>query len=121
MFFRFVASVMLVVLVSMVGIGLEKQTLEMKRAVSRQYFQRDVLLEMHARLRLRVQELTAPSQLAVLEADSDRQAVSSQGSRNSRGSAAAVQLSVPNSAGSSPAPSRLPLLRWEHPARIPGR
>lgn len=106
-FFRFVASLILVVLVSMVGIGLEKQTLEMKRAVSRQYFQVDLLLEMHARLRLQVQELTAPANLAKIEAETL--------SRHSR---------LPGPTESSPATpptqvsrgSQLPLLRWEHPA-----
>ncbi|MEZ6132174.1 MAG: hypothetical protein R3C59_26235 [Planctomycetaceae bacterium] len=120
MFFRFVASLILVVLVSMVGIGLEKQTLEMKRAVSRQYFQRDVLLEMHAKLRLRVQELTAPSQLAVLEADSDSHRVPAPplpGGRSTSTASSPDATSVPGVSDGS----RLPLLRWEHPARLPQR
>lgn len=108
-FFRFVASLILVVLVSMVGIGLEKQTLEMKRAVSRQYFQVDLLLEMHARLRLQVQELTAPANLAKIEAETL--------SRHNR-------LPEPSQPSSSLPPAeisrrpQLPLLRWEHPAPI---
>ncbi|MEO1981820.1 MAG: hypothetical protein ABGZ24_14980, partial [Fuerstiella sp.] len=67
MFFRFAAGLILVVIVSMVGIDLEKQTLEMRRAVSGQYFQKDLLLEMHAHLRLKIQTLTAPSQLAKID------------------------------------------------------
>ena len=103
MFFRFVASLILVVLVSMVGIGLEKQTLEMKRAVSRQYFQLDLLLEMHARLRLQVQKLTAPNHLAKLEADSVNQK-----------ERIPVSEQLPPESTKPRVPS-LPLLRWEHP------
>ncbi|APZ92006.1 hypothetical protein [Fuerstiella marisgermanici] len=132
MFFRFVASLILVVLVSMVGIGLEKQTLQMKRAVSRQYFQKDLLLEMHARLRLSIQQLTAPSQLAAVDearqsslspqikkaerwqmpqqtttANSNAQADHSSSARNSQDR---------SSSDNTRLPPRLPLLRWEHPA-----
>jgi len=108
MFFRFVASLVLVVLVSMVGIGLEKQTLEMKRAVSRQYFQEDLLLEMHARLRLRIQELTAPSQLADLHAQPlpDHTELSNETDHERQ------------MESRSPVRSALPLLRWEHPAPV---
>ncbi len=109
MFFRFVASLILVVLVSMVGIGLEKQTLEMKRAVSRQYFQVDLLLEMHARLRLQVQELTAPANLAKIEAETLSRHNRLQPTSRSSPSATSIEvLSEP----------KLPLLRWEHPAPV---
>lgn len=64
MFFRFAAALMLVVLISTVGIALERQTLEAKRAVSRQAFQIDLLVEMHSQLRLSIQQQTAPAQLA---------------------------------------------------------
>lgn len=67
MFFRFAASLILVVLISMIGIGLEKRSLKLKRAVSRQYYQQDVLLELHARQRLRIQQLTAPVEVSSLE------------------------------------------------------
>lgn len=66
MFFRFAAGLLLVVLVSMVGVRLEKQTLEMRRAVSVQYYQTDVLLELLVRLRLETQKLTAPAQVALM-------------------------------------------------------
>ena len=113
-FFRFAAALILVVLISMVGIGLEKQTLEMKRAVSRQYFQKDLLLELHAKQRLRIQQLTAPSQLSDLQNHStmpaDRESYpdvknSEAGLRSHRHSAR----------------PRLPLLRWEHPVRNTSR
>ncbi len=67
MFFRFAAGLLLVVLVSMVGVRLEKQTLEMRRAVSVQYYQTDVLLELLVRLRLETQKLTAPAQVALMQ------------------------------------------------------
>ncbi len=63
MFFRFAAALLLVVLVSMAGVRLEKETLELRRAVSVQYYQTDLLLEMLVRLRLETQRLTAPAQL----------------------------------------------------------
>jgi hypothetical protein len=105
-FFRFSAGLILVVLVSMVGIGLEKQTLEMKRAVSGQYFQKDLLLEMHAHLRLKIQTLTAPSQLAKIDYTASPQLTPH---RPSMAADAAER--------GTPSPPVLPLLRWEHPAR----
>lgn len=59
MFFRFAASLVLVVLVSIAGVWLEKQTLELQRAVSRQHYQCDVLLDMIVQLRLETQRLAA--------------------------------------------------------------
>lgn len=118
MFFRFVASLILVVLVSMVGIGLEKQTLQMKRAVSRQYFQRDVLLEMHAQLRLRIQKLTTPSQLAELEANDSDGTSPHTFSRPQQTSGSGRDSGSDSAAGATRAP-KLPLLRWEHPVVLP--
>ena len=104
-FFRFASALILVVLISLVGIGLEKQTLETKRAISRQYFQKDLLLEMHARLRLRIQELTAPSHLAETSRAEPVVVVPQQ---------PAESVAPQRSHRSAPVP-RLPLLRWEHP------
>jgi hypothetical protein len=59
MFFRFAAALLLVVLVSMAGIRLEKQTLELRRAVSLQHYQCDLLVEMTVQLRLEAQQLAA--------------------------------------------------------------
>ena len=92
----------------MVGIVLEKQTLEMKRAVSRQYFQIDLLLEMHAKLRLSIQELTAPSQLAQMNARNRRML---------RQAEHTPAYNNPSNTGASAAQQRLPLLRWQHPLR----
>lgn len=61
MFFRFVAALLLVVLISALGIRLEYETLRLRRTVSRQYYHTDLLLELHAQLRLTTQRLTAPS------------------------------------------------------------
>ena len=107
-FFRFVAGLLLVVLISMVGIGLEKQTLQMKRAVSRQYFQKDLLLEIHAKHRLRIQQLTAPS-----ETKSRRANVAAQSSLSNRD---LPSFDSTSQGDEIPVP-RLPLMRWEHPAR----
>ena len=65
-FFRFTASLLLVVIVSMVSVMLEKRTLELRRAVGRQYYQTDLLIEQQVALRLETQRLTAPAQLASL-------------------------------------------------------
>jgi len=66
-YFRFAAGLMLVVIVSLAGVWLEKQTLEMRRAVSVQYYQTDVLFDLLVRLRLETQQLTAPAQMALTE------------------------------------------------------
>ena len=60
MFFRFGSAIVLVVLISLSGVALEKQNLELKRTVSRQRFQLDVLRNEHAQVRLRSQQLGAP-------------------------------------------------------------
>ena len=96
MFFRFAASLILVVLISMIGIGLEKRSLSLKRAVSRQYYQEDVLLELHARQRLKIQKLTAPVEIAAQES----------------GSAATV-----DSEDTARSAAR-PLMRWNNPTTL---
>lgn len=63
MFFRFGSAVVLVVLVSLAATALEKQNLELRRRISRQHFRTDVLLEKHARLRLKSQRLGAPTRV----------------------------------------------------------
>ncbi len=63
MVFRFAAAIALVVAVSLAGVALEKRSLELRREISRQHFRENVLRENHARLRLRTQELGAPSRL----------------------------------------------------------
>ncbi len=57
MYFRFTAGLLLAVVVSMAGVWLEKQTLELRRDVSVQHYQTDVLIEWIVRKRLETQAL----------------------------------------------------------------
>lgn len=63
MFFRFGAAVVVVVVISLLGIALEKRALSLKRAVSLQAYREDQLAEQRARLRLRCEQLGAPKRL----------------------------------------------------------
>jgi hypothetical protein len=63
MFFRFGSAVFLVVVMSLIGIAIEKQNLDLRREISRQHYRMDVLREEHARLRLRSQRLAAIERL----------------------------------------------------------
>lgn len=114
MFFRFSAALLLIVLVSMAGVALEKRTLELRRAVSRQYYQTDLLIELHVRLRLKTQQLTAPSQLASLPAPS--QPATSRRSANAGSATRSDRPSGPPPAEQRRAQTaRLPLLRFQQP------
>ena len=117
MFFRFAAGLLLVVLVSMAGVRLEKQTLEMRRDVSVQYYQTDLLLELLVRLRLETQRLTAPAQLAATMEEA-----ASPSTQRAPGSAArprvqtAIRPDSKDDKAKLPArDERLPLLRFQHP------
>jgi len=101
---------MLVVLVSMAGVWLEKQTLEMRRTVSVQYYQTDVLLDLLVRQRLETQQLTAPAQLAVAQ-DVETRLSKHQPASEPRRSRVAVQ----SDESSESIGRRLPLLRFQHP------
>jgi hypothetical protein len=63
MFFRFGVALLLVVLTSLAGTTLEKRNLELKRAVSRQYYRLERLQEQHAGKRALAQQLGAPNRL----------------------------------------------------------
>src|SRR5437868_3677922 len=63
MFFRFGVGLLLVVLTSLGGTALEKRNLELKRAVSRQYYRLERLQEQHAGRRVLAQQLGAPNRL----------------------------------------------------------
>jgi hypothetical protein len=96
MYFRFGSALVLVVLVSVVGIALEKQNLELRRAVSRQHFRMDVLRDTHAELRLQTQQLGAPARvIEALESGS-------------------LSLKPPEAARVD-GPRQMPLLRWQRP------
>lgn len=58
---RFLALLSLLVAVALANIAIEKQILEVKRAQTVQVYQTEVLLERHARLRMRIEELTGPT------------------------------------------------------------
>ncbi len=106
MYFRFAAGLMLVVLVSMAGVWLEKQTLEMRRTVSVQYYQTDVMFDLLVRLRLETQQLTAPKQM-VLQEKAEQSARRSQPKAPHR---------TPRGDESEKSDARrLPLLRFQHP------
>ncbi|MBI1311803.1 hypothetical protein GC176_10970 [bacterium] len=63
MFFRFGAGLFLVVLISLLGIAIEKRSLDLRRDLSRQHYRMDVLRDEHARLRLKCQQLAAVDRL----------------------------------------------------------
>ena len=103
----------------MAGVLLEKRTLELRRAVSRQYFHTDLLIEQQVALRLETQRLTAPAQLANLQDHMSSVAKPNQTSRTGQSihrdfaPGSTLQRSEndkPKSAG-----NRLPLLRFQHP------
>lgn len=63
MFFRFGSAVCVVVLISLIGIAIEKRSLELRRELSRQHYQMDILRDQHARLRLQSHELATIERL----------------------------------------------------------
>lgn len=114
MYFRFASGLMLVVLVSMAGVWLEKQTLEMRRSVSVQYYQTDALLDLLVRLRLETQQLTAPAQMAAMQELQQR--TPSKPSKDAKRSSSRVAERNEETSDASEAPSqRLPLLRFQNP------
>jgi hypothetical protein len=63
MFFRFGAAVLLIVVVSLLGIAIEKRSLSLKRTISLQTYRAEQLQERCVRLRLRSEQLGAPARL----------------------------------------------------------
>lgn len=63
MLFRFGSAIFLTVAISLVGIALEKESLELKRRVSRQHYQLDVLVNVHAKMKLATQQAGSPRQV----------------------------------------------------------
>lgn len=107
MFFRFGAAVCLVVLISLVGIAIEKQNLERRREISRQHYRMDVLKDEHARLRLRTQKLAAMERLV--------ETIEKKGSELK---SPEKPVPVPPKADEGPQ-RRPPLLFFERPVRDP--
>lgn len=62
-FFRFGAAMALVVTVALAGTAIESRSLALRRSLSHQRYQLDVLVEQHARLRVAAQRAGAPAQL----------------------------------------------------------
>lgn len=117
MFFRFAAGLLIVVLVSMAGVRLEKHTLQMRRDVSVQYYQTDLLLELLVRLRLETQRLTAPAQLAATmdEAASPKNQRTPDSPLKPRVQTAIRPDSSDDKSRRPGSEDRLPLLRFQHP------
>ncbi|MSR60339.1 MAG: hypothetical protein EXS05_22310 [Planctomycetaceae bacterium] len=63
MFFRFGTALALAVLISLAGTALEKRSLELKRAVSQQQYQLEILEERYVTQRTLAQRQGAPSRL----------------------------------------------------------
>jgi hypothetical protein len=63
MFFRFGVALALVVVVSLIGTALEKRTLQLKQAVSRQHYRLEILEERFTAERVLAQRLGAPARL----------------------------------------------------------
>lgn len=104
MFFRFISAIVLVVLVSMTGVVLEKRILDLRRDLSRQQYQTEILLDQHTALRLRTQQLSSPDR--VLETMQQQQLAP----RALPGSQEELEPTTPTSRG-------LPLMRWERPVK----
>ena len=113
-YFRFASGLMLVVLVSMAGVWLEKQTLEMRRSVSVQYYQTDALLDLLVRLRLETQQLTAPAQMAALKNLEQRKPAKPTAGTEPRASRVAERIEQASEASEATG-QRLPLLRFQNP------
>lgn len=73
MVFRFGSAVALVVLISLAGVALEKQTLSLRRALSRQHFRAARLEEQRERLRMTTQQLSSPRRLQAVLQEQGRQ------------------------------------------------
>lgn len=111
MYFRFIAGLVLVALVSMAGVRLEKQTLELRRAVTLQYYQTDLLLELLVQLRLETQRLTAPAQLAATA----QNAAHTGKNPTQAGRRASARMATQPPEPERSKDSQLPLLRFQHP------
>ena len=110
MYFRFAAGLMLVVFVSMAGVWLEKQTLEMRRMISVQYYQTDVLFDLIVRLRLETQRLTAPAQITQIEKQH-----ADKSTQHQQAKCPSDRTAEQRSESMRSAADHLPLLRFQHP------
>ena len=63
MYFRFAAALVVVTAVALAAIGIQKQILSLKRSISLQHYNLQILEEKRARLTLKTQQLGAPLRL----------------------------------------------------------
>ncbi|MGQ0633658.1 MAG: hypothetical protein ACT4QC_03530 [Planctomycetaceae bacterium] len=63
MFFRFGSALALVVVVSLAATTLEKRSLELRRAITRQHYRLQVLEDAYLAQRVSAQQLVAPARL----------------------------------------------------------
>ena len=104
MFFRFTSAVCLVVLISLVGIAIEKRSLELRRELSRQFYQMEALRDQQARLRFQSQKLAAIERLyETVEQSESTLTLPEKTTEN------------PHAAGMHPRRRRVPLLLWRQP------
>lgn len=94
MFFRFTVAIVAIVLISLLGIAIEKRNLELRREISQQHYRTEELLETHARLRQQTQHLGATSRLMEATQNPEQQ----------------QELLHKSSK-----PHSLPLMRWQQP------
>ncbi len=97
MVFRFVGSLTLIVCIALVGVALEKENLSLHREISRQHYRTDILREDYARLRLKSQELGAPTKM-LEDLESGR-----------------IPVKTPDQVADGP--RKMPLLEWRN--RVP--
>ncbi len=82
MYFRFGFAVILIVVVSIAGIALEKRSLELRRDVSHQQYQLDVMRDELSESQFHAQQLGAPTRmLDHVEAEQPRYAVRDKSAR----------------------------------------
>lgn len=64
MFLRFAAAIGLTTAIGLMGISIEKQNLSIKRKISLQHYQMEILREQRSRLVLKTERLGSPVRLA---------------------------------------------------------
>lgn len=96
MFFRFAVAIIAIVLISLIGIAIEKRNLELRREISRQHYQMEGMLEIHARLRQETQQLGATERIMEAAQQDEQSLVHPQVSSGKR--------------------EKLPLMRWQRPS-----
>jgi len=123
-YFRFTAGLLLAVVVSMAGVWLEKQTLELRRDVSVQHYQTDVLIEWIVRKRLEAQARPVPLLPRDPPATKAERGTVAQGTRSRRRTAKAEDTANAGMSGSrgpatpsavSELPSAVPRLKFQRP------